>query len=265
MKLPALIVLARARSRMAKPDAALLLQQALSNALAIDEFQYIIPVRFAIIEHAWLIDDFHQAETHISELRILASSVLNPWQVGELLTWIARMNLPEFEFENVINAQNCVAEPYQLELAGNAKLACERWQALGMPFNAAVALLQSTGNAQQSDYLNAYSLLESLQAKAVMLWIRQRAKQQGFYEKLPKTRRGPYAESRQHPAGLTSKEQQIMTLLITGASNHDIANTLSRSQRTIENHVSSILSKLNVDSRIEAMLRVQNEPWLVEQ
>ena len=71
MKLPALIVLSRARSRMAKPDAALLLQQALSNALAIDEFQYIIPVRFAIIEHAWLIDDFHQAETHISELRIL--------------------------------------------------------------------------------------------------------------------------------------------------------------------------------------------------
>lgn len=264
MKLPALIVLARARSRMAKPDAPNLLQQALTNALAIDEFQYIIPARFAIVEHAWLIGDFHQAEAHIGELGNLASNVLNPWQLGELLTWIVRMKLPEIESADIANAQTPVAVPYQQELNGNVQLAYESWQALGMPYNAAIALLQSTGNDLQSDYLKAYPLLESVRAKAVILLIKQRAKQQGFADKLPKARRGPYAKTRQHPAGLTSKEQQIMTLLITGASNQDIANTLSRSQRTIENHVSSILSKLNVDSRIEAMLRVQNEPWLVD-
>jgi DNA-binding NarL/FixJ family response regulator len=80
---------------------------------------------------------------------------------------------------------------------------------------------------------------------------------------LPKLRRGPYTKTRQHPIGLTAKEQQVMALLITGSTNQDIAKNLSRSQRTIENHVSSILSKLNVESRIEAMLRVQNEPWLL--
>lgn len=36
-----------------------------------------------------------------------------------------------------------------------------------------------------------------------------------------------------------------------------------RSQCTIENHVSSILSKLNVESRLEAIVSVQNEHWLI--
>ena len=53
--------------------------------------------------------------------------------------------------------------------------------------------------------------------------------------------------------------------MLDGVSNSKIAESLSRSQRTIEHHVSSILKKMNVSSRMDAMLRVQNEPWLTPQ
>jgi len=80
--------------------------------------------------------------------------------------------------------------------------------------------------------------------------------------KLTHERRGPYRAARQHPLGLTGKEQEVLKFIVVGASNQDIAASLCRSHRTVENHVSSILSKLNVTNRMEAMLRVQNEPWL---
>lgn len=275
MKLPALIVLARARVRLGMPDANDLLQQALSSALAIDECQYIIPVRFAIIEYAWLKRDYQQAKTHIKELQRFVENELNPWQLGELGLWILCIpNMPALSL-----SLHDLPMPYQLALKGKSQNAYKAWMALGMPFNAAMALLNASSlnhknngedvsstaliELEQSALIQAFTIFESMQAKAVIAWIKQQAQLEGFEHRLPKVRRGPYAKTRQHPAGLTSKEQTVMKLLVTGASNQDIAKALSRSQRTIENHVSSILSKLNVDSRIEAILRVQNEPWLL--
>ena len=55
----------------------------------------------------------------------------------------------------------------------------------------------------------------------------------------------------------------MLRLLVEGNSNAAIAETLSRSRRTIENHVSSILSKLQAKDRVEVLLRSQSEPWIV--
>jgi len=85
----------------------------------------------------------------------------------------------------------------------------------------------------------------------------------GLSKQMPRARRGPYRAAKSHPLGLTRREQEILLLLTNGATNRDISETLARSQRTIEHHVSSVLSKLNVANRMEAMLRVQNEPWLL--
>lgn len=263
MKLPALIVLAKVRARMAMQDADSLLETALSQALAIDEFQYIIPTRLSIIEYAWLNNDLHQAKKHIEALIELAPCILNKWQLGELLVWCSRLGLSYTALSDLAISSHKTPTPYAQELVGNIEAAYDSWQALGIPFDAALALLQTNNTKRTKAFIKAYSMLEAMNAKAVLIFIKEQAKTEGFEDQLPKLRRGPYTKTRQHPVGLTAKEQQVMALLITGATNQDIAKTLSRSQRTIENHVSSILSKLNVESRIEAMLRVQNEPWLV--
>lgn len=49
--------------------------------------------------------------------------------------------------------------------------------------------------------------------------------------------------------GLTAREREVAGLIASGKSNRQIAESLFLSERTIEVHVSSILSKLNLDSR----------------
>ncbi|MDO6709748.1 AAA family ATPase [Aliiglaciecola sp. 2_MG-2023] len=263
MKLPALIVLARVNLRLGVANSHELLNQALKDAQSTNENQYIIPARLGLIEYQWLNADnttcIEEAKKHIDWLNELPPGVLNQWQSGELFFW---SKLLQYEIPNV--RQDSISKPYQLQLAGNDEAAYSAWQTLGMPFNAAICLLSIQGQRRQSSFVNAWQLFEKMQAKALQQKVRNIAASEGFADILPKLRRGPYSKTRKHPIGLTNKEQQVLKLLVTGASNLEIANTLSRSYRTIENHVSSILSKLNVENRVEAMLRVQNEPWLAE-
>ena len=55
------------------------------------------------------------------------------------------------------------------------------------------------------------------------------------------------------PAGLTSRELEVLRLLVAGRSNAEIATTLFISPRTAQTHVQHIFDKLDVDSRAGAV------------
>lgn len=65
--------------------------------------------------------------------------------------------------------------------------------------------------------------------------------------------RGPRSATRQHPAGLTSKEVAVLALIATGLRNKEIAARLHRSSRTIDHHLAAIFAKLGVATRAEAV------------
>ena len=50
---------------------------------------------------------------------------------------------------------------------------------------------------------------------------------------------------------LSSREQEVATLVAGGASNRDIAESLGLSERTVETHVQNILTKLGFHSRVQ--------------
>ena len=56
---------------------------------------------------------------------------------------------------------------------------------------------------------------------------------------------------------LTERERAILGLIAQGRSNAQIARELSLSAKTVANHVSNILSKLQVADRAQAMLRAR--------
>jgi len=58
--------------------------------------------------------------------------------------------------------------------------------------------------------------------------------------------------------GLTSREQEVARLVSQGKSNREIAEALVLSERTVENHVGNILTKLGFDSRAQIAV------WAVE-
>src|SRR5262249_75991 len=66
------------------------------------------------------------------------------------------------------------------------------------------------------------------------------------------TGKGPYG-------GLSRRERDVATLVAQGRSNREIADALSITERTVEGHISSMLSKLDFRSR------AQISAWVVEQ
>lgn len=59
----------------------------------------------------------------------------------------------------------------------------------------------------------------------------------------------------------TSKEKEIIKLLIQGYSNQDIAQTLYLSLGTIKNYISQIYSKANVNDRANAIVYFKNQGY----
>jgi LuxR family maltose regulon positive regulatory protein len=58
-------------------------------------------------------------------------------------------------------------------------------------------------------------------------------------------------------ASLTQREQEVLRLLATGASNQDIADTLVISLDTVKKHVSNLLGKLGATSRTQAIAQAR--------
>ncbi len=260
IKLPSLITLAKTRLRIGAPDADGLLAQAFDNAMATEELQYIVPMRLALIEAAYLKNDYDRAADELETLFALGTDAMHSWRVGEVAAWARRFAL---KTPNTFLAH--LPEPYATEIAGDINGAAAAWRRIGAPFEEAMALLQSRGDNAAGDFEKAQTIFHRIEANLAVKKVTSRAREAGVALETPRARRGPYKAARNHPLGLTKREQTILALIVSGASNAEIANALSRSPRTVEHHVSSILTKLNVSNRMEAMLRVQNEPWLAPQ
>jgi len=55
---------------------------------------------------------------------------------------------------------------------------------------------------------------------------------------------------------LTRREKEIFTLLTMNKSTKDIAEELCISEKTVRNHISNVIQKLSVESRIQAVLEL---------
>jgi DNA-binding CsgD family transcriptional regulator len=205
-------------------------------------------VRCALVEAAWLRGDRPTALAHLQAIR--GSSEISRYARwgGELALWAARHGV-DYEVPEGAPA------PVMLELAGDWRGAIRAWRELEAPYEAALAALPGDDAAARQ----AQTALHKLGAGAAMrAFIRERTSRGG------RPSRGPRRSTLAHPAGLTRREQEVLELLATGATNPAIATQLHLSERTVAHHVSAILSKLGAATRVAAIQHARGRGLLAQ-
>ena len=240
-----LITLGLAQARTGDPAAGTTLAQALSIAENAGEPQRLGPAVSALAELAWL-----RGEPWPDRLRpvyALAENGGSRWHQGELAGWLSRAGwLTEIPQD--------MPAPYALQLGGRWEDAAAAWAALGCPYEQALALAESS-NVER--VVQAVCLLTDLGATAAAARLRPRVTALGG--RVPRPRR---VATREHPAGLTLRQAEVLQLLADGASNLEVAARLGISTRTAEHHVSAVLARLGVTTRSEATVLAAERGWI---
>ena len=230
-----LIALGRMRARRGDPGAFDALDEALELARPGGHLQRLGHVHAARAEAAWLTGDRERAVVEARAAYPLALDKRHLWFAGELAYW--QWKAGELQEE----APEWIAEPYRLQLKAAAREAAEAWRQRGCPYEAARALAESE---EGSAVREALAELDRLGAGAAAAELRRRL---GL--------RGPRAATRENPAGLTTRELQVLELVAQGLQNREIAGRLVLSARTVDHHVSSVMRKLQARTRAEAVAR----------
>jgi len=63
-----------------------------------------------------------------------------------------------------------------------------------------------------------------------------------------------------HP--LSEREAEVLTCVVKGMSNKEIASSLGISHQTVKNHVTSILRKFGVEDRTQAVVYALKRGWV---
>jgi DNA-binding CsgD family transcriptional regulator/tetratricopeptide (TPR) repeat protein len=198
---------------------------------------YIGAVRLARAEARWLESDLTAARQEAELADDACANVTDPWLNGEIAAWLGRTGSPR-------TSQRELAEPYRLQLTGNQRAASELFDALGCPYDAALALLDAP---DELALRRALDVCDALGAVATARIIRQKMRSLGI-RSVPA---GQRAATRENPLGLTQREQEVLELLCEGRTNAGIATKLVISPKTVDHHVSSVLAKLGVSKRTE--------------
>ncbi len=196
----------------------------------------------ARVEAAWLAGRHELVQAEARRGLAALADRTHPWLSGPLACWIRRAGGEPPRVP--------AAGPYALELAGDWAGAAALWDALGCPYDAALARLSGDAPALRQ----ALAAFEALGARPAVARTRTVMRACGVRP----IRRGPQAATRANPYGLTNREMDVLKLLHEGLSDAEISARLYISPKTAGHHVGAVLNKLGVHTRHEAARKVHH-------
>ena len=231
-------VLGIIEARKGRDGARATIAQAWSLASVAAEDQRLTPAAAAAAELGWITGTGNVSSSDLKEVMTNSLDKGFSWSPGAIAFWLWKQG----ELELIPKG---VAEPYQLVMESRAVEAAGMFESLGLPYDRALALMHGDDDAR----VEALEAFETLGAVAVAAKLRQTLRSEGV--SVP---RGRSHLTRDHVAGLTARQAEILELLNDGLTNIEIADRLFLSPRTVENHVAAVLGKLDASTRDEAVL-----------
>lgn len=221
------------------------IDEAWELACRFGEMIRVLPAACALAERTWLTGVHDPRLERCSSL--LASAPVSglEWARGELAAWSHRLGAPA-PGPHVAG----VAEPYALLLDGRFDAAADAFDHLSTPYDAALALLDAGATASTRRALDVF---DRLGADRVAAKVRSDLRAAGAAA-IPGPRR---ATTLDNPAGLTNRQVDVLRLLADGLTNAELADRLFLSVKTVDHHVSAILTKLDVTKRRDAVRRAR--------
>jgi DNA-binding CsgD family transcriptional regulator/tetratricopeptide (TPR) repeat protein len=238
------VTLGLVRARRGEGDPFAVLDPAVAAAEGVDEAEWVTFTRLARAEARWLAGDDAGAAEDLCRIR----PRITPLEYDE----DARLSVWEQRLLGVAEPASPAPEPWATWLTGDLVATTAAWDRLDCPYYAA----QSLADSDCDDHLReAITRFEALGAEAAARRTRQKMKDLG-HRAVPT---GARATTREHPLGLTRREDEVLLLLCEGLTNEEIADRLVLSTRTVDHHVSAVLAKLGVTSRGAAAAQARRQ------
>jgi DNA-binding CsgD family transcriptional regulator len=237
-KIGALIVIGTIKMWKGEDDALDLLLQAKTMAFDTMELQRIIPSIIPLLKYEWLTGKTVINPEDLNWVTGLLEKSLQIADNSELNFWLQKARKQHVDLPELF-------EPYKLLQSGKIYKACESWANMGCPVQRAFALFE--GN--EEDKKSALLIFQQFEANAVAEKIKMEMRASGI-KKIP---RGLRESTKNNPAQLTNRELDVLQLLQKGNQNKEIAALLFISPKTTDHHISSILYKLEVNTRAKAI------------
>ncbi len=241
-------LLALIHARRGRTDAEDLLDRMWTLAGQSTELQLLDPAAAAIAEYLWLSERDDPERLAWAQHAFDRSVELGPpWPSGAFAFWWWKLG-------HLDTIPDSVPEFYRLIIDGRWAEGAEFWGARNVPYEQALALMHGGDDAT----LQALRIFEHLGATATAARIRK-----GLLARGVRVPRGASRATREHAAGLTARQAEVLDLLAERLSNSEIADRLFVSHRTVENHVAAILMKLDVSGR-DAAVRAARERGIID-
>jgi DNA-binding CsgD family transcriptional regulator len=238
IKIGALTVLATIKIRRGDQDALPLLLEARAKSFETMELQRIIPTFLALLEYEWI-----TGKSYI-ETEALSRAINMMVQLGKF----SKKSRFYFWLRKTRKDYLLIKEKYEdydgccITMALKEAALWEKW---GCPYEQALALFEGS----VTDKKRAITIIHTLGADAIYKKMKMEMRIFGI-KSIP---RGIRKTTRSNSAHLTERELDVLQLLKEGLHNKEIADRLYISAKTVDHHISAILFKLDVNSRIKAV------------
>jgi DNA-binding CsgD family transcriptional regulator len=247
------IALARARIRMGLPEDAVL-DEVRAMPTAQRDIMRRAPIAVVDAEALWLGLPRPGAR---ERLRAAFDTALRAqgqgWTLADTALWLKILGEPVQIPDEIMSR---LRPAHQAHIAGAWLEAAKAWSEMGCVYEQAIALSMGDEAAQRE----GLALFDGLGAAPAAARLRRQMRARGT-RAIP---RGPIAETRASPAGLTRRQSQVLALVIEGLSNAEIAGRLFISPKTTEHHVSAIMARLGASTRHEAADAARKRGLLIE-